>query len=532
MTMKQSGSIILCCLLFLCSFITPASAKTAVAFDEQWSRTLDYSLYTAIPTSMGDILAVSYTADEEQLLFDFYKLNRDNGKIMKKLLLKSGDLFAFKSDDGQAYLLFYDTTLKSLILYDENLNIVWSVDGEDYVSLLEQAMYWEIVENRFYFYDGWNIVPMLAFELDGKKIALPTSTYERPQLTPCANEGFCPEVATVDVHIQDPMRNIDRTVTLAPNFPKDHIVNFVSVFVYNWERYFDIESYKKIEFKKPDRYMMYINSVHKTDNTQITHRFLEFNAQGKIVKEIEFAKDELYYDFFSTGNRFGFAYQDDYLLIDLDTMDMSSTKLDSNVAYSSDYEYPTYLMTDKSFYLFNESFALGAKFARLDDERDLLTILKNYVFLHSVNKTTSTLAYDIKTAQVVGNTKQALDFLDIEETGNILAHHYNLQDYSYTLTMIKPAPIPTYAKNKTWTLSFNQPLDPRSLNENTIYVLNAAGERIKNVKFSADGKKAFVHAPENGYTPGETYTLVMTNGIKSATGRAVTSGQTRTFTIK
>ena len=98
--------------------------------------------------------------------------------------------------------------------------------------------------------------------------------------------------------------------------------------------------------------------------------------------------------------------------------------------------------------------------------------------------------------------------------------------------MIKPAPIPTYAKNKTWTLTFSQPIDPRSLNENTIYVLNEAGERIKNVKFSADGKKAFVHAPESGYTPGETYTLVITDGIKSATGRAVTSGQTRTFTIK
>ncbi len=322
------------------------------------------------------------------------------------------------------------------------------------------------------------------------------------------------------------------TVTLAPNFPEDHIVNFVSVFVYDWERYFDVESYKKVDFKKPDRYMMYINSVHKTDETQITHRFIEFNAQGEIVKEIEFAKDELYYDFFSTGNRFAFAYQDDYLLIDLHTMDMSSTKLDSNIGYSSDYEYPTYLMTDKSFYLFNDGYALGEKFARLDDERDLLTILKNYVFLHSFNKTTSTLAYDAKTAQVVGNVKQAIDFLDIEETGKILAHNYNGQDYSYTLTMIKPAQIPTYAKNKTWTLTFNQPIDPRSLNDNTIYVLNAAGERVKDVKFSTDGKKVFVHAPENGYTSGETYTLVMTEAIKSATGRTVTSGQTKTFKIK
>ena len=192
MPIKQNASIIICCLLFLCPFITPASAKTAVAFDEQWSRTLDYSLYIAMPTSIGDILAVSYTAGEEQLLFDFYKLNRDNGKIMKKHLLKSGDLFPFKSDDGKAYLMFHDTNLKSLLLYDENLNIVWSVDDEHYVSLLEQAMYWEIVEDRFYFYDGWNIAPVLAFNLDGEEIALPIVAYERPQLTPCADRpSFC-----------------------------------------------------------------------------------------------------------------------------------------------------------------------------------------------------------------------------------------------------------------------------------------------------------------------------------------------------
>lgn len=532
MNMKQGVSIIVCCLFLLGSFIAPASAKTEVAFDEQWSRTLDYSLYTAMPTSLGDILAVSYTADEEQLLFDFYKLNRDNGKIMKKMLLKSGYLFPFKADDGRAYLMFYDTNVTSLVLYDENLNIVWSLDGEHYGSLLEQAMHWEIVEDDFYFYDGWNITPTFGFDLTGKELVVPTITYERPQLTPCAGEGFCPEVATVDVHILDTMRNIDRTVTLAPNFPEDHIVNFVSVFVHNWERYFDVDSYKKVDFKKQDRYMMYINSVHKTDESQITHRFIEFDAQGNIVKEIEFAKDELYYDFFSTGNRFAFAYQDDYLLIDLDTMNISSTKLDSNIAYSSDYEYPTYLMTDQSFYLFNEGYALGKKFARLDNDRDLLTILKNYVFLHSFNKATSTLAYDGKTTQVVGHTKQAIDFLDIEETDKILAHSYNGKDYSYTLTMIKPAKIPTYAKNKTWTLTFNQTIDPRSLNENTLYVVGATGERVKDVKFSTDGKKVFVHAPENGYTSGEIYKLVITDAIKSANGRTVTSGQTKMFKIK
>ncbi|MFF5993933.1 Ig-like domain-containing protein [Lysinibacillus sp. KU-BSD001] len=531
MNLKRSVIMMICC-LFLCSFTLPASAKTDIAFNEQWSRTLDYSLYTAMSTSTGDILTISYTADEEQLLFDFYKLHRDSGKIQKKLLLKSGYVFPFKSEDGQAYLMFYDTKLMSLVLYDENLEIVWSLEDENYLMYLEQAMFWDVIDGQFYFYDGVNLVPMLGFNLLGEELVFPAIVYERPTLTPCVGEDFCPELATVDVDIKDPVRNINQTVTLEPHFPKDHIVNFVSVFVYNWERYFDAISYDKVDFSQPDRYMMYINSVHKTDDTQMTHRFIEFNAQGQIVKEIEFGKDELYYDFFSTGNRFAFSYDDQYLLLNLDTMQLSTTTLDSDIAYSSDYEYPTYLMTDQSFYLFDEGYALGKQFARQHDERDLLTLLNDYVLLHSFNKSVSTVAYNPKTAQIVGHLKQAIHFLDVVETGNILAHGYNAKDYSYTLTMIHPSTLQAYEKNKTWTITFSQPVDPRSLNENTVYVVNAAGERVNGLTFSSEGKKVFVHAPDQGYTSGEMYTLVITDAIKSTNGRTVTSGKTITFTVK
>lgn len=529
--MKRIVSLLICCFV-LCSFDIPASAKTEIGFNEQWQRTFDYSLYAALPTSLGDLLAISFTADEDQLLFDFYKLDRKNGKIIKKVLLKSGNVFPFKAKAGQAYLLFYDAAAKKLILYDENLTILWSLEKDSYSSSFEEIVYWEIVEEQFLFYNNESLEPILGFTKSGEELSFPPAKYERPVLTPCAGEAFCPEAATVDIHIQDNTRNIDRTVTVKPNFPANHIVNFVSVFVYEWERYLNIASYQKIDFTKPDRYMMYINSVDQTDETKMTHRFIEFNAQGEIVREIEFAQNELEYDFFSTGNRFAFIHDQQYMLLNLDTMQMNTVPLDSKAAYSSSYEYPSYLMTDESFYLFQEGYSLGQKFARTEQKQDLLTILKDYVLLHSFDQHTPSLAYHPVTGERVGELKQATNFMDVQETGNIVAHSPNFEKYSYTLTMIQPEPMKSYAKNKSWTISFNQAVDPRSINDHTVYVLDAKGEHVEGVTFTVDQKKVSVHAPAKGYLSGESYTLVITKKIKAANGRPMTSGQTKKFKIK
>lgn len=529
--MKRSVSILICC-FFLCSFTIPAGAKAEIGFNEQWQRTFDYSLYTALPTSSGDVLAISFTADEEQLLFDFYKLNGKSGKITNKILLKSGNVFPFKAKDGQAYLLFYETDTKHLILYDENLAIVWSLEKESFLSYLDEIVYWEAAGDKLLFYNSESLDPVIGFTKSGRELSFPPAKHVRPLLIPCGGEGFCPETATVDVHIQDTKRRIDKTVTLTPNFPADHIVNFVSVFVYDWERYLDPASYEKIDFTQPDRYMMYINSVHQTDDSQMTHRFIEFTADGEIVKEIEFAPNELEYDFFSTGHRFAFIHDQQYMLLNLDTMELNTAQLDSKLAYSSSYEYPSYLMTDASFYLFQEGYGLGQKFSRTGQKQDLLTILKDYVVLHSLDSLTPSIAYHRVTGERAGDLKQASHFIDIEETGSILAHSPNFEKYSYTLTMIQPAPVRVYAKNKAWTISFNQAVDPRSVNEHTVYVVNAAGEQVEGITYTADQKKVTVHAPSGGYVPGEFYTLVITSNMKAANGRPMTSGQTKKFKIK
>lgn len=152
--------------------------------------------------------------------------------------------------------------------------------------------------------------------------------------------------------------------------------------------------------------------------------------------------------------------------------------------------------------------------------------------MHSFQEQLPSLAYHPVTGEIVGELTQAVDFMDIEETGSILAHRTNLEDYSYTLTMIQPAPVKSYAKNKTWTITFNQAVDSRSIHDDTVYVLNTKGEHVEGITFTFDQKKFSVHAPAKGYLPGETYTLVITNNLKAANGRPMMSGQTRTFKIK
>ena len=75
-------------------------------------------------------------------------------------------------------------------------------------------------------------------------------------------------------------------------------------------------------------------------------------------------------------------------------------------------------------------------------------------------------------------------------------------------------------------------MDPRSINDHTVYVLNAAGEQVDGITFTVDQKKITVHAPAKGYVTGELYTLVMTNNIKAANGRSMISGQTKKFKIR
>ncbi|WP_057765252.1 beta-propeller domain-containing protein [Cytobacillus praedii] len=87
-------------------------------------------------------------------------------------------------------------------------------------------------------------------------------------------------------------------------------------------------------------------------------------------------------------------------------------------------------------------------------------------------------------------------------------------------------------KNKQWKIHFSEKLNPSSISEHTVYVLNQKGERQKaTVSLSEDQKTILIEPPENGYRF-SSYTLQLSEEIKSNMGRKMIASIIQRFTVK
>lgn len=89
----------------------------------------------------------------------------------------------------------------------------------------------------------------------------------------------------------------------------------------------------------------------------------------------------------------------------------------------------------------------------------------------------------------------------------------------------------SYYADKVWTITFSTEVDPKTINEDTIYVTDASGQRVNNVKPLADytKKRVTVDALDD-YTSGD-YTLHITNGVKNSRGEDLKQVMSKAFTI-
>ncbi|SOC08756.1 beta-N-acetylglucosaminidase [Ureibacillus xyleni] len=66
--------------------------------------------------------------------------------------------------------------------------------------------------------------------------------------------------------------------------------------------------------------------------------------------------------------------------------------------------------------------------------------------------------------------------------------------------------------NKEWKITFNNPVDKNTVNQNTIYVTNSQNVK-QDVTYSINEKIVTVHPPSEGYELGQTYTLHITKAV-------------------
>ncbi|MEQ2525504.1 beta-propeller domain-containing protein [Bacillaceae bacterium CLA-AA-H227] len=88
--------------------------------------------------------------------------------------------------------------------------------------------------------------------------------------------------------------------------------------------------------------------------------------------------------------------------------------------------------------------------------------------------------------------------------------------------------------NKTWTLSFSEKIDEKTVNANTVYVTNDKGEKINTeISLSKDKSTLRIIPPENGYDlKARFYTLHVGDEVKSVFGRGMGSDQTIRFVVQ
>ncbi|MCI2254825.1 CAP domain-containing protein [Domibacillus sp. PGB-M46] len=87
--------------------------------------------------------------------------------------------------------------------------------------------------------------------------------------------------------------------------------------------------------------------------------------------------------------------------------------------------------------------------------------------------------------------------------------------------------------NHDWTIKWNQELDANTVNNNNIYVQHDL-DKVEGVKVSlnADKKSIKVEAPEEGYSPEESYYLFVEKSVKSLKGKELMQPIKMKFTTK
>ena len=90
----------------------------------------------------------------------------------------------------------------------------------------------------------------------------------------------------------------------------------------------------------------------------------------------------------------------------------------------------------------------------------------------------------------------------------------------------------TYYGDKVWTITFNMDVDPKTVNNDNIFIKDANGQTLNNVHINLNSTTKQVYVDTlNDYSPG-TYTLHISDRVKSTRGDYLKSSTTKTFTIK
>lgn len=97
----------------------------------------------------------------------------------------------------------------------------------------------------------------------------------------------------------------------------------------------------------------------------------------------------------------------------------------------------------------------------------------------------------------------------------------NIEDVPAHLTSKVKQNLKFKTGNFVWRVRFNIPLDPKTINSNTMYVINSSNQKIRShIRYDNEIGQIEVE-PLEAYSTNEYYHLVITNKVKSKGGQSL-----------
>ncbi len=100
-------------------------------------------------------------------------------------------------------------------------------------------------------------------------------------------------------------------------------------------------------------------------------------------------------------------------------------------------------------------------------------------------------------------------------------HHIDIEDIPENLSSKVKQNLKFKTGNFIWRIKFNIPLDPKTVNKDTMYVLNSSNQRLRTfIKYDVE-KELIEVEPLEPYATNEYYHLVISKSVKSKGGQSL-----------
>ncbi|WP_026675097.1 Ig-like domain-containing protein [Alkalihalobacterium bogoriense] len=86
--------------------------------------------------------------------------------------------------------------------------------------------------------------------------------------------------------------------------------------------------------------------------------------------------------------------------------------------------------------------------------------------------------------------------------------------------------------DKSWSISFSSPIANHSITDNNLYLLDSNGKKMDSFIIHDGSQTITILPPKGNYTPGETYSIYLTEGIVSTENVPLKKGYQLTFTVE